>query len=133
MEAAADIVDPNKSGSPVFFQHYIPGKPLSEFVGVFWYWRGHDVLSPKLFCRVQRFQEVIKTVEKRRDVDWVDIVLSCGYFDQSHFNHDFREFSGTTVAPRSAIPMGLSCAMRRATVSISACACRSVTPGFKRA
>ncbi len=51
-------------------------------------------LTPKLFCRVQRFQQVIRTVEKRRDVDWVDVALSCGYFDQSHFNHDFREFSG---------------------------------------
>jgi AraC-like DNA-binding protein len=257
LEAAADIVDPRKSEAtlPVFFQHYVPGKPLSAFVGLFWYWRGHNVpyskerilpkgtaelvinlgsgpasgagisgpqsqsfiiertahdellgihfnpggafpflgfpfgdlhginitlsdlwgerrasqllglineartiemkfrvleewlmlmanrplkhhpavsfamkvfqrdpgllssarvaekinlsqrrfiqlfrdevgLTPKLFCRVQRFQEVIKTVEKRRDVDWVDIALSCGYFDQSHFNHDFREFSG---------------------------------------
>ena len=27
-------------------------------------------------------------------MDWVDIALSRGYFDQSHFNHDFREFSG---------------------------------------
>ncbi len=51
-------------------------------------------LTPKLFCRVQRFHEVIKKIEKRCEVDWVDIALSCGYFDQSHFNHDFREFSG---------------------------------------
>ena len=51
-------------------------------------------LTPKLFCRVQRFQEVIRMIEKRDMVDWVDIALSCGYFDQSHFNHDFREFSG---------------------------------------
>lgn len=51
-------------------------------------------LTPKLFCRVQRFREVIKTVKTYCDVDWVDIALSCGYFDQSHFNHDFREFRG---------------------------------------
>jgi AraC-like DNA-binding protein len=254
MEALADIPDSSKSSSPVFFRHYVPGRPLSEFVGLFWYWRGHnesyskerllptgtselvfnlgcgppiragisgphsrsiiiertsydellgihfnpggafpflgfplsdlhglsiaasDVwgerrasqlfeliceaktvemkfqvlerwllriakrplnhhpavsfavrefqkdpgllssaviaervnlsqrrfiqlfraeigLTPKLFCRVQRFQEVLKMVERVRDVDWVAVALSCGYFDQSHFNHDFREFS----------------------------------------
>jgi AraC-like DNA-binding protein len=51
-------------------------------------------LTPKLYCRVQRFQNVITRVEKLKSVDWVDVALSCGYFDQSHFNHDFREFSG---------------------------------------
>ena len=51
-------------------------------------------LTPKLFCRVQRFQQVIRLVEKRDAVDWVDVALSCGYFDQPHFNHDFKEFSG---------------------------------------
>ena len=53
-------------------------------------------LAPKLFCRVQRFQQVILAVHKLETVDWVDIALSCGYFDQAHFNHDFREFSGLT-------------------------------------
>lgn len=257
MEALADIADASKSASPVFFQHYVPAKPLSEFVGLFWYWRGHIVsyskerllptgtselvfnlgrgtpivagisgphsrsiiiertaydellgihfnpggafpflgfplsdlhglsiavsdiwgerrasqllgliyeagtvemkfqvlekwllqiatrplkhhpavsfavrefqkdpgllssatvaeqvnlsqrrfiqlfrdeigLTPKLFCRVRRFQEVLKMVEESRDVDWVAVALSCGYFDQPHFNHDFREFSSVS-------------------------------------
>jgi AraC-like DNA-binding protein len=53
-------------------------------------------MAPKLFCRVLRFQKVIKTIRKMEAVDWTDVALSCGYFDQSHFNHDFREFSGLT-------------------------------------
>jgi len=51
-------------------------------------------LNPKLFFRVQRFRKVIESIHGCRDVDWVDVALSCGYFDQSHFNHDFRKFSG---------------------------------------
>ncbi|HYR85206.1 MAG TPA: helix-turn-helix transcriptional regulator [Terriglobia bacterium] len=51
-------------------------------------------LTPKLFCRVQRFQEVLGMIHKRDTVDWLDIALSRGYSDQSHFIHDFREFSG---------------------------------------
>jgi len=51
-------------------------------------------LTPKLFCRVQRFHQVIEMVRGRSDVDWADVALSCGYYDQAHFNHDFREFCG---------------------------------------
>jgi AraC-like DNA-binding protein len=51
-------------------------------------------LTPKLYCRVQRFRRVIADVSQRSDIDWVDVALSCGYFDQAHFNHDFREFCG---------------------------------------
>jgi AraC-like DNA-binding protein len=51
-------------------------------------------LNPKLFCRIQRFRKAIESIHGHRDVDWVDVALSCGYFDQSHFNHDFRRFSG---------------------------------------
>jgi AraC-like DNA-binding protein len=53
-------------------------------------------MAPKLFARVQRFQAVIETVHALREVDWADIAASCGYFDQAHFIHDFRAFSGFT-------------------------------------
>jgi AraC-like DNA-binding protein len=51
-------------------------------------------LSPKLFCRVQRFQRVLRRVHRGVDIDWVAVALGCGYFDQAHFIHDFKEFSG---------------------------------------
>jgi len=64
-----------------------------RFIQIF---RDEVGLTPKLFCRVQRFQEVIKTIGSRDTVDWLDIALPCGYFDQAHFIHDFQEFSGLT-------------------------------------
>jgi len=51
-------------------------------------------LTPKLFCRVQRFQRVLRHIQRGGPVDWVDLALTCGYYDQAHFIHDFRSFSG---------------------------------------
>jgi AraC-like DNA-binding protein len=51
-------------------------------------------VSPKAFCRIRRFNEVLTRIEQRSEVDWADVALSCGYFDRAHFNHDFRAFSG---------------------------------------
>lgn len=51
-------------------------------------------LTPKLFCRVRRFQRVLRTINAGRTVGWVDIAADCGYFDQAHFIRDFRAFSG---------------------------------------
>lgn len=53
-------------------------------------------LTPKAFCRVQRFQRVLNRVHRARDIDWIQVALNCGYYDQAHFIHDFREFSGMT-------------------------------------
>lgn len=53
-------------------------------------------LAPKVFCRVRRFQHVIEAVHCKEDVDWADIALECGYYDQAHFIHDFESFSGLT-------------------------------------
>jgi AraC-like DNA-binding protein len=50
--------------------------------------------SPKAFCRIRRFNEALRRIERLTDVDWADVALSCGYFDQAHFNHDFRAFAG---------------------------------------
>lgn len=51
-------------------------------------------LTPKQFCRVRRFQETLCLINRGEQIEWTDIALTCGYFDQSHFNHDFRVFSG---------------------------------------
>jgi AraC-like DNA-binding protein len=51
-------------------------------------------LTPKVFARLCRFRRAIQVLQGRSQVDWVDTAVSCGYFDQSHFIHDFRAFSG---------------------------------------
>ena len=50
-------------------------------------------LSPKLFSRIVRFQSA--TAFYNRPVASLgSLALECGYYDQSHFISDFREFSG---------------------------------------
>jgi AraC-like DNA-binding protein len=51
-------------------------------------------LTPKLFCRIHRFQEVLRLIDKNQRFDWANVALACGYYDQAHFIHDFRAFSG---------------------------------------
>jgi AraC-like DNA-binding protein len=53
-------------------------------------------VTPKAYARVQRFQQVLASIEHATEVDWTEVALSCGYFDQAHFVHDFREFAGVT-------------------------------------
>lgn len=49
--------------------------------------------SPKLFSRIVRFQAAMKQYGKI-EKSLTEIALETGYFDQSHFIHDFKEFSG---------------------------------------
>jgi methylphosphotriester-DNA--protein-cysteine methyltransferase len=53
-------------------------------------------LTPKLFSRVSRFQKVVRTAHALDNVNWAQMALDCGYYDQAHFNHDFQEFAGIT-------------------------------------
>jgi len=63
-------------------RHFI--KVFSEQVGV----------TPKQFGRVQRFQRALDLARSSTAPDWVDIAVSCGYFDQSHLIHEFQTLSG---------------------------------------
>jgi AraC-like DNA-binding protein len=55
-------------------------------------------LTPKLFARVQRFQHTVASSRSTTKVDWAQLAVECGYFDQSHLIHDFAEFSGVSPA-----------------------------------
>lgn len=67
-------------------------------------------LTPKLFCRVRRFQKVVQQVPVPREgaqrVEWSDLALACGYFDQAHFIHDFRAFSGLSPTAYAELRTG---------------------------
>ncbi len=51
-------------------------------------------LTPKLFCRLRRLQRAFISLRQDRLPDWSQLITECGYFDQSHFIRDFRNFSG---------------------------------------
>jgi AraC-like DNA-binding protein len=62
-------------------------------------------LTPKRFARVRRFQRVLASLRLGQRVDWAQVALACGYFDQAHLIRDFRDFSGespTAYQPRSS-------------------------------
>ena len=52
--------------------------------------------TPKRYCRIRRFQRAVTLADRGPAVDWTRVALDCGYFDQSHFIHDFRSFAGLT-------------------------------------
>ncbi len=53
-------------------------------------------LTPKVFGRVSRFQRVVQIAHRADEVDWADLALDCGYYDQAHFIHEFQAFAGIT-------------------------------------
>jgi AraC-like DNA-binding protein len=52
-------------------------------------------IGPKLLCRILRFQQIFRAVE-RNDEGWAAIAADCGYYDQAHLIRDFREFARQT-------------------------------------
>ena len=51
-------------------------------------------LSPKLLCRIVRFQQIFTVLSHGRPEAWSALALRCGYYDQAHLIRDFRQFAG---------------------------------------
>jgi AraC-like DNA-binding protein len=52
--------------------------------------------SPKLYLRIVRFHRMLGRVSRAPEIRWAEIAAGHGYYDQSHFIHDFRDFTGMT-------------------------------------
>ncbi|MBN9381776.1 MAG: AraC family transcriptional regulator [Chitinophagaceae bacterium] len=61
-----------------------------QFTRVFSEYAG---FPPKLFSRLLRFEQALSEYGNK-DKSLTDIAYDCGYYDQSHFIHEFKEFSG---------------------------------------
>jgi Bacterial regulatory helix-turn-helix proteins, AraC family len=64
--------------------------PLSAF------WPSETADLREHLCEAPTNGRVLLRIEKAADVDWADLAVSTGYFDQPHFIGDFRQFAGVT-------------------------------------
>ena len=53
-------------------------------------------VTPKQLCRILRFRHVAAHLTKPTISDWANAALDCGYYDQAHFNNEFRTLAGIT-------------------------------------
>lgn len=58
-------------------------------------------VTPKAYARIRRFQDALARAGRDPGLDWTEVAHQSGYFDQAHFNHDFRAFSGLTPSEYS--------------------------------
>ena len=61
-------------------------------------------VTPKLYCRLARFQAVLPYANRGRNADWARVAVEMGYTDQSHMIAEFREFTGLTPASLALQP-----------------------------
>lgn len=64
-------------------------------------------LTPKRLARVLRFGRAVSRL-KRGGADLATIALDCGYYDQPHFDRDFKAFAGLSPSAllETALPSG---------------------------
>src|SRR5262249_40164810 len=78
---ALEIFGPGGMGDWVHAVAKRVGLSERRFIQVF---RAQVGLTPKRFCRVLRFQRVREILDHAATLNWAELALACGYYDQSH-------------------------------------------------
>jgi AraC-like DNA-binding protein len=65
-------------------------------------------LSPKSFARIRRFARALEVGRQEPSLRGAALAAQCGYVDQAHMVHDFKEFSGSAPSAlwRRRLPAG---------------------------
>lgn len=53
-------------------------------------------LSPKLFCYIEKFNQIDLLLKKGAVQSWMELVAQFNFYDQNHFIKDFKRFFGCT-------------------------------------
>lgn len=53
-------------------------------------------LNPKKYASIVRFQNIIQITGQPKNSNMYELAFDNGYYDQSHFIHDFKSFTGLT-------------------------------------
>ncbi|WP_206067263.1 AraC family transcriptional regulator [Nonomuraea composti] len=53
-------------------------------------------VTPKRLARTHRFTATVFAIDPAGPIDWGGLAGGAGYFDQAHFGHEFRAFTGLT-------------------------------------
>lgn len=53
-------------------------------------------ITPKIFCRVTRFDKAFRLKNEHPEMDWLSIAIACGYYDYQHLAKDYKEFTSLT-------------------------------------
>jgi len=93
VSAALEVFGNNRPGPTVREAAKYLGLSQRRFIEVF---KTEVGMTPKLFSRIQRFQQTRSFVQQNPWPNWAALALDFGYFDQSHLIREFLEFSGVS-------------------------------------
>jgi AraC-like DNA-binding protein len=86
-----DQVIQRKGSVDISAMHYESGLSVKQFERRF---KAITGFSPKYFARLARFQAVKDSYALGQFASMTSLAYSGNYYDQSHFNREFKEFSG---------------------------------------
>ncbi|HEY6399846.1 MAG TPA: helix-turn-helix domain-containing protein [Blastocatellia bacterium] len=91
VSAALEMFGKNQTRPTVREAAKYLGLSQRRFIQVF---KAEVGMTPKLFSRIQRFQQTRTFIQQNPAPNWADLAVDFGYFDQSHLIREFLEFSG---------------------------------------
>lgn len=86
IEATGGAVPISELGMPARASSTYVAKRFKEIIGI----------TPKRLASSYRFTSTVLAIDVAAPIAWGDIAARAGYFDQAHFVHEFRRYTGLT-------------------------------------